>query len=91
MEEEDLPSEKTEVASFIESMAPGPVLLFFGCRGDQDFLFEAELRAMEAEHTLTSLVVAKSREGPEKVYVTHKLREWGQRVCQLIMDEGAAV
>eukprot|EP00192_Tetraselmis_astigmatica_P002117 CAMPEP_0117660210 /NCGR_PEP_ID=MMETSP0804-20121206/6847_1 /TAXON_ID=1074897 /ORGANISM="Tetraselmis astigmatica, Strain CCMP880" /LENGTH=1063 /DNA_ID=CAMNT_0005466925 /DNA_START=281 /DNA_END=3472 /DNA_ORIENTATION=- len=52
-----------------------PAALFFGCRGEADFLYQSELRAAAMDGTLELLSVAFSRAGPEKVYVQHKLWE----------------
>ncbi len=50
--------------------------LFFGeQRRDSDFLYEAELEALQKEGVLTRLDVAFSRDQAAKVYVQHKMRE----------------
>jgi sulfite reductase (NADPH) flavoprotein alpha-component len=67
------------------------VHLFFGCRGEQDFLFQAQLQQFLADRTLTSLDVAMSRVQEHKVYVTHKLRARGAELARLILNEGAYI
>ena len=42
-------------------------------------------------YTHTDLDVAMSRVGPEKVYVTHKLRERGAEMARLILDDAACI
>ncbi len=65
-------------------------LLFFGCRTpDQDFLYEDELRAYEAEGVVR-LRTAFSRTGDERRYVQHAVAAEGDAVWELLQD-GAAV
>jgi len=68
-----------------------PSLLFFGCRHpQQDFIYEAELRAWETQG-LTQLRVAFSREQEGcKVYVQDVMREQRDEVWQLI-QQGAVI
>lgn len=87
----DLPSESNHIGAFIKSVSPGPVLMFFGCRSFDDFLYQPVLEKFVADKTLTMLEVAMSRIGPEKVYVTNKLKTRGQEVARLILHEGAYV
>jgi methionine synthase reductase len=91
LEEEDLPAECGGVEKFIHNKEPGPIYLFFGCRNDDDYLFKSELRESLCTRTLTDLDVAMSRVGPEKVYVTHKLKQRGAEVARLILEDGAHV
>ena len=68
----------------------GMSLLFFGCRTpDQDFLYEDELRAYEAEG-IVRLCTAFSRTGDERRYVQHAVAAEGDAVWELLQD-GAAV
>jgi sulfite reductase (NADPH) flavoprotein alpha-component len=61
--------------------APGPNWLFFGHqRSDCDFFYEDEFAAMHAAGHLTRLSLAWSRDGGEKVYVQHRMREAGHEV-----------
>lgn len=90
LEECDLPREDGQVQSFIKSVWPGPVLLFYGCRGEQDYLYREELADRLAEGTLSQLELAMSRVGPSKVYVTHRIAEQGAELCKLL-QLGAAV
>ncbi len=61
--------------------APGPNWLFFGHqRKDCDFFYEDEFSAMHAAGHLARLSLAWSRDGNDKVYVQHKMREAGSDV-----------
>ena len=69
----------------------GESLLFFGCRDPlQDFLYEDELRAFEADGVVR-LHAAFSREpGKPKAYVQNALREQGAEVWRLL-QAGASI
>ncbi|RYG96991.1 hypothetical protein EON65_53535 [archaeon] len=88
---EDLPSERGAVDKYIDSCVPGDVVLFFGCRNEDDFLFKQELALYEREHTLTRLYVAMSRQSDKKVYVMHKIAEQSAYLCDLIVQQHAQV
>ena len=91
MDGDDLPHELNTVGKFIQSTPAGPVTLFFGCRDDSDYLYKEELAMHVQQGTLTCLEVAQSRIGPEKVYVTHKLKEKGADLARYILHEGGYV
>jgi sulfite reductase (NADPH) flavoprotein alpha-component len=58
---------------------PGPNWLYFGHqRSDFDFFYEDELKAMRASGHLTRLTLAWSRDGDEKIYVQHRMRDDGR-------------
>jgi len=63
----------------------GAVHLFFGCRTTADFLYEDELRAFEADGTLTKLHVAFSRTG-DKRYVQHVIKEEAAALWPVLKD-----
>lgn len=55
--------------------------LFFGDqRGETDFLYGQEFEAMRERGLLTRLSLAWSREGPQKVYVQHRMLEAGGEI-----------
>jgi sulfite reductase (NADPH) flavoprotein alpha-component len=61
--------------------ASGKNWLFFGHqRSDCDFFYEDEFCAMHAAGHLTRLSLAWSRDGNDKVYVQHRMREAGGEV-----------
>lgn len=66
----------------------GDVHLFFGCRTKADFLYETELRALEAEGTLTKLHVALSRVGDEDRYVQHLIQKQVAALWPLLNSGG---
>ncbi len=63
----------------IATQAPGPNWLYFGHqRSDFDFFYEDELKAMRTSGHLTRLTLAWSRDGDEKIYVQHRMRDDGR-------------
>jgi sulfite reductase (NADPH) flavoprotein alpha-component len=67
--------------------APGRNWLFFGHqRSDYDFFYEEELVAMRAAGLLTRLTLAWSRDGQEKTYVQHRMREVGRDLWAWLND-----
>jgi len=71
--------------------APGRNWLFFGHqRSDFDFFYEDELVAMRASGLLTRLTLAWSRDGKEKTYVQHRMREVSRDLWSWI-GEGAHI
>ena len=68
----------------------GDALLFFGCRHPgQDFIYEDELKAAEANGVI-DLHVAFSRAQSERIYVQDVLRQQQEKVWKMIED-GAIV
>jgi len=66
----------------------GPTLLYFGCRNkDKDYIYQTELENWK-EDGLLDLHVAFSRDQAEKRYVTHLLRETGEKIWNLL-EQGA--
>ena len=63
----------------LATQAPGPNWLYFGHqRSDYDFFYEEELKAMRKSGHLTRLTLAWSRDGDEKIYVQHRMRDDGR-------------
>jgi len=67
----------------------GRTILFFGCRNsNEDFLYKDEWKQYEeALGDKFSLITAFSREGPEKVYVQHRLKEQAKEINDLLMQK----
>lgn len=70
----------------------GATWLFFGNRHpDVDFLFRDELSEYLGNGSLSRLYTAFSREGPEKLYVQHRMKEEGKPLADLIVDGNASI
>ncbi|KAI9668012.1 MAG: NADPH-cytochrome P450 reductase [Bathelium mastoideum] len=69
----------------------GRTILFFGCRRrDQDFLYEKEWEEYGKQlGDKFTLVTAFSREGPQKVYVQHRMREYAAELNELLQNKKA--
>ncbi|KAL1960538.1 hypothetical protein VTO42DRAFT_7117 [Malbranchea cinnamomea] len=67
----------------------GPTVLFFGCRNrNEDFLYKDEWETYASQMGDSfKLITAFSREGPNKVYVQHKLRENATLVNDLLQQK----
>jgi sulfite reductase (NADPH) flavoprotein alpha-component len=67
--------------------AKGRNWLFFGHqRSACDFFYEDELAGMKATGVLTRLSLAWSRDGAEKFYVQHRMREVGRDLWSWLTD-----
>jgi sulfite reductase (NADPH) flavoprotein alpha-component len=63
----------------LATQAPGANWLYFGHqRSDYDFFYEDELKAMRKTGHLGRLTLAWSRDGDEKIYVQHRMRDEGR-------------
>jgi sulfite reductase (NADPH) flavoprotein alpha-component len=63
----------------LATQAPGPNWLYFGHqRSDYDFFCEEEFKTMRKSGHLSRLTLAWSRDGNEKIYVQHRMRDDGR-------------
>jgi NADPH-ferrihemoprotein reductase len=67
----------------------GKTILFFGCRNrEEDFLYSSEWDEYAAAlGDKFELVTAFSREGPNKVYVQHRLKERAKEINELLQQK----
>ncbi|XP_021278178.1 NADPH-dependent diflavin oxidoreductase 1 isoform X2 [Herrania umbratica] len=79
------------------SCSIAPVILFFGCRNEEnDFLYRdfwlshSQNDGVLSEAKGGGFYAAFSRDQPQKVYVQHKMQEQSQRIWNLLR-EGAAI
>jgi len=67
----------------------GEAVLYFGCRHErEDFIYQDELNMYLSEGCLTKMYTAFSRDGPEKVYVQHLLKQNQEEVWALLEKGG---
>ena len=67
--------------------APGRNWLFYGHQRSRcDFFYEDELVPMRSAGFLTRLTLAWSRDGKEKIYVQHRMREVGRDLWSWLND-----
>jgi cytochrome P450/NADPH-cytochrome P450 reductase len=70
----------------------GAINLYFGCRDDNDFIYQEELEKYMAEGTLSSLNVAFSRKkGQKKTYVQDLISKDASYLSDLILNQNAHV
>lgn len=78
-----------------KQLVPSSSILFFGCRNKQsDYYYQQELEEFQRRGILdekNGLIVAFSRDQEKKVYVTHKLKEYGEVVHKWIIEKGAYI
>ncbi|KAF6264212.1 cytochrome P450 [Scenedesmus sp. NREL 46B-D3] len=72
--------------------ALGAAVLFFGCRSDQDYLYQQQLQDWRASGVLTDLQVAFSRQaGKDRVYVQDLISASAQQLWALLHGRGGHV
>ena len=65
----------------------GPIHLFFGCRVEDDFIYEDLIRDLETKGLIqVHLALSRSKNVPKK-YVQHKIQDVGEEMAQLLVDE----
>jgi cytochrome P450/NADPH-cytochrome P450 reductase len=69
----------------------GKAMLFFGCRNpDQDFLYQDELEAFEAQGVVKLYTAFSRVEGQAKCYVQDKIKQHSDDIWQLV-QQGAVI
>ncbi|ORZ35192.1 hypothetical protein BCR44DRAFT_116630 [Catenaria anguillulae PL171] len=70
----------------------GEAILFFGCRYQaHDYLYADEWADYMQQGGLSGIVTAFSRDGPNKVYVQHRLAERADQMWELVSRKGAHI
>ncbi len=80
-------AERTSIAAIGREF--GNSLLFFGCRSQEDFLYQDELRELQATNTNIDVVTAFSRASEGKLYVQHRIEEMNEEVVRLLLEQNA--
>ncbi|GLI79006.1 hypothetical protein PoHVEF18_007328 [Penicillium ochrochloron] len=67
----------------------GTTVLFFGCRKrDEDFIYQDEFKTYQEQMgDSLKIITAFSREGSQKVYVQHRLKENAELVSELLKQK----
>lgn len=66
----------------------GPVYYYFGSRHQsQEYLYGEEIEAYILDGTITRAGMAFSRDGPNKVYIQHKMLEDAEQLAQMLHDD----
>ncbi|KAJ1483348.1 hypothetical protein T484DRAFT_2593710 [Baffinella frigidus] len=72
----------------VEKQQVGDMWLFFGCRHpEQDFLYQQELRALEARGALRLSTAFSRVVGEPKVYVQNLMEEQGDEFIRWLLDD----
>lgn len=74
-----------------EGVKVGPMALYFGSRSQRmEYLYGEELEAYKASGLLPTLQGAFSRDGPNKVYIQHKLQEDATVLSDMLQTKGGS-
>ncbi|KAJ7699946.1 hypothetical protein B0H17DRAFT_1195969 [Mycena rosella] len=66
----------------------GPVYYYFGSRYQaQEYLYGEEIEAFIMDSVITRAGLAFSRDGPDKVYIQHKMLEDSEALAQMLQDD----
>ncbi|KAJ6599198.1 hypothetical protein DFH09DRAFT_1303722 [Mycena vulgaris] len=66
----------------------GPVYYYFGSRYQgQEYLYGEEIEAFIMDGVITRAGLAFSRDGPNKVYIQHKMLEDSEALAQMLQDD----
>lgn len=68
------------------------MVLYFGCRKEEeDFIYEDEMRQYCKDGTLANLYTAFSRDGSNKVYVQHLLKQNADEVWEILGEQNGHI
>lgn len=66
----------------------GPIYYYFGSRHQsQEYLYGEEIEAFILDKTITKAGLAFSRDGPQKVYIQHKMLEDAEALARMLREE----
>ena len=78
--------------SIFAGKAVGKAVLYFGCRHKaEDFIYEDEMNDYASDGIITQMHLAFSRDGAEKVYVQHLMKQNQEELYKLLYEEGAHI
>lgn len=67
----------------------GKSLLFFGCRSEEDYLYQEELQDLQSSTKEIEVVTAFSRVSDRKFYVQDRVEEREEEVSKLLLEQNA--
>lgn len=71
-----------------QNIPVGPLLYYFGSRHrSQEYLYGEEIEAYLQDRVITHIGLAFSRDGKNKVYIQHKMREDAEMLARHLNDD----
>lgn len=78
-------AERSRIASIGREV--GRSVLFFGCRSEEDYLYQDELRELQESNKGIEVVTAFSRASNQKCYVQDRIEQREEDVLELLLNE----
>merc|ERR1719453_2806513 len=70
----------------VDGVDVGPMVLYFGARfSSKEFLYREEIQGWERDGVLTHFRPAWSRDGPQKVYIQHRIAQDAQLLWDFLV------